>query len=81
MKVTNNDFRPIDYGNGYIHGVYFQRADGINVEVVRCYANDWNVFLTRNGNVVARSIDEYRRCGNGYLRYTSAMKIARLLAK
>jgi len=63
----------------HIHGFAAERADGIRVEVVRCYEGDWNVFLTRNGSVVARAVSEYRACGNGYVSRTEAFKIARSL--
>lgn len=71
------NFEPII--NPHMHGYQHTRTDGIIVEVVRCYPDQWNVFLTRAGSVVAMAIDEYRICGHGYLTLTTARKIARTL--
>jgi len=55
-----SEFKPIN--QPYMHGIEAIRADGIAVEVVRCYAGEWAVFLTRNGHVVACSIRYHRDC-------------------
>lgn len=64
----------------YIYGYETQSPDGLRVEVVHCYENDWNVFLTRDGHVVARSVREYRLCDNGYVDRKTAFEVARELA-
>ena len=66
-------------------GYVATRDDGINVEVVRCYESEWNIFLTRPNSdpnaprVVARSVEEYRACKDGYVSKADAMRIARTL--
>ena len=75
--MNNNSFKPIS--KPYMYGVQAERSDGITVEVVRCYAGEWNVFLTRDDHVVARSVEQYRVCGDRYLPYQKAMSIARKL--
>ena len=64
-----------------IYGYVARRADGLSVEVVRCYSQQWNLFLTRAGYVVARSLREYRECRDGYLSRKRAFAIARELLK
>lgn len=62
----------------------FERMDepfihGYCADRVRCYeALDWNVFLTREGHVSARSVPEYRACANGCVSREEAFKIAHL---
>jgi hypothetical protein len=68
-------FEAIDLPN--LYGYQATRPDGITVEVVRCYENEWNVFLTDGGRVVARSVEEYRRCRDGYVPRKEAFAIAR----
>lgn len=64
-----------------IYGYCATREDGIQVEVVQCYENQWNVFLTRESHVVARSVAEYRICQNGYLTRREAFKLAQTLLR
>jgi hypothetical protein len=60
-----------------MHGIEAQRSDGITVEVVRCFANQWSVFLTRDGTIVARSVEAFRCSrGTGNLSYQTAMLVA-----
>lgn len=70
-------FKPIS--DPYMHGYVATRDDGIDIEIVRCYANRWNVFLTLNGNVVARSIQEHKLCANGYLSRSQALAVGKNL--
>lgn len=63
----------------YIYGYETQSDSGLRIEVVRCYEHEWNVFLTRDGHVVARSIEEYRMCKDGYLSRVEAFRVARSL--
>lgn len=62
-----------------MQGYVALRADGIRVEVVQCYAGQWNVFLIAHDRVVARSVEEYRLCANGYVSFQTALKIAKTL--
>lgn len=64
----------------YVYGYETERDNGLTVEIVRCYEGEWNVFLTRDKTVVARSIAEYRECGNGFVSKTRAFEIARELS-
>lgn len=57
----NTKFERLDERCLYGYGAY--RDDGIRVEVVRCYEGEWSVFLTRNSEVCARSIEEHQLCG------------------
>ena len=59
----NTKFERLDEPYLYGYGAY--RDDGIRVEVVRCYEGEWSVFLTRNSEVCARSIEEHQLFGNG----------------
>lgn len=65
-----------------IYGYCTQRPDDIQVEVVQIDSCNgaWNVFLTKDGTVIARSVAEYRQCKDGYLSRFDAFKIARSLA-
>lgn len=76
--MSNTQFARMSEPN--IYGYETESAHGFTIEVVRCYENDWNVFLTVGGHVVARSVDEYRKCGNGYVSRFEAFAIARALA-
>ncbi len=75
--MKDKRFKPIT--QPYIHGWVAHRDDGVDVEVVRCYESQWNVFLTRGGVLVARSIEEYHKVGNGYLPFHEARRIAKTL--
>jgi hypothetical protein len=72
-------FKPII--KPYMTGFVATRADGIDVEVVKCYSGQWNVFLTRNDHVVACSIEEHKLARGGYLSYATAKRIAKSLLK
>jgi hypothetical protein len=65
----------------YVCGYSATRDDGFTVEVIRCYAGRWNVFLTMNGMVTARSIDAYKLYGNGYTTKRQATRLAKQLMK
>ncbi|MHC4093610.1 MAG: hypothetical protein ACYSVY_25620 [Planctomycetota bacterium] len=41
--MRNETFKRID--NPYVHGYEAQREDGLTVEIVRLYQNEWDVFL------------------------------------
>lgn len=56
-------------------GFQAKRSDGLTVELVRCYANCWAVWLTLAGNVVA--LPTHRSFGNSeYLPYQKARQVA-----
>jgi hypothetical protein len=63
----------------YYRGYGLMRPDGIRIDVIQCYENEWTIFMTLNGNVVARSIEEYRLHGNGNMPKVEAFRIARTL--
>lgn len=75
--TTTIKFERLDEPN--IYGYVAYREDGLSVEVVQCYSDQWNVFLTRDSHVVARSVAEYRACGDGYMNRFEAFKVARAL--
>ena len=65
----------------YRHGVVGVRQDGINVEVVRCSAGDWDVFMTLDGHVVAVSLlkPAYKRAMR--MTYNEAMSLGTTILK
>lgn len=84
MKSIPVKFERLDEPN--IYGYGFEREDGLQVEVVQCYEHQWNVFITRpdpdplKPRVVARSVEEYRMAGDGYVSRMEAFRIARSLS-
>lgn len=62
-----------------IHGYSAQTPSGLDVEVVQCYEGQWDLFITRGGDVVACSIDAYRQWQHGYAPKPQVMAVARTL--
>lgn len=70
-------FSRIDKPNMY--GWTATTDSGLELEVVQCYEGQWDLFITRNGSVVACSIEAYRQWGHGYTPKAQVMQVAKKL--
>jgi hypothetical protein len=70
-------FQPVP--GSYILGYQAKREDGILVQVVRCYSGQWDLFMVKDGEVVAMSIEAYRSWGHGYAPKAVVMQVAKHL--
>ena len=73
----SQQFKPIE--NPSMFGYYLNGPDDTCIEVVRCYAGQWDVFVTRDSNVVACIIERHK--GNMYLSFKQARSMARRFVK